>query len=109
MSKHFTPHLITAGVLLFLALCATFSAIVNGPGSYPMPVTDLKIATINDDKAVLGADMALQPLVANLSGRPDSNPFILRKTGAVRGPKIPFPPPPPVAVPAPPILPLAEK
>lgn len=109
MKVEVTPHLITAAVLMVLTLSATLGIILTGPGSYPMPVTDLKIATSSDDRKVIASDSALQPLVANLGGRPESNSFILRKTGAVRGPKIPFPPPPPVAVPLPPILPLTEK
>jgi hypothetical protein len=104
-----SPHLVVAGVLVVLALCATLGPICTGTGSYPIPVTDLKIAATAEDKTVTTADAAIMPLIPTLSHLPDSNPFVLRKVGAEVGIKLAFPPPPPVQLPAPPILPLAER
>ncbi len=101
-----TPHLGVAAAIALCSLFIAFDPLVTGPGSHDLTVTELKIAPTSADKAVMPAARALDPLVADFSDGPQSNPFTLRKTTVAKGPRIPFPPPPPLEPPTPAVLPL---
>ena len=55
------------------------------------------------------ATVALDPLVAGQGGPRQRNPFNLRQEVQRRGTRLPLPPPPPLRLPEPPLLPLAQE
>lgn len=103
-----TKHLIIAGLLVagsFLALALGLGAAAGG-GSEPLD---------ENGKAALGAYTVpasralapLQPAYATVSAA--TNPFTMRRAGEVRSTRLPFPPPPPLDLPALPYLPVTER
>jgi hypothetical protein len=57
---------------------------------------------------VVSAERALQPLVPALASEAATNPFTMKRA-EFRTTRLSFPPPPPLALPALPILPLTER
>ncbi len=93
----------------FLALLITIGPILSGGASYPVPITEQRVAPASI-LVIVPAKSALDPLQAEQSGPPLANPFTLR--GPDRGRTllpIPPPPAPPLELPPPPSLPVVEK
>lgn len=107
MGKFITPHLIAAAVIVLIALGISVSPLLSGSGDYRVLVTTPRVAT--GTAAVMPAAVAMDPVVTPFAELPEGNPFTLRKTGKVRGPRIGMPPPPPLTPPTPPVLPLTEE
>jgi hypothetical protein len=106
MSGRVTPHLIAAGIILLVAILISLAPLLQGSGDYQVLVTNPRVADRGAD--LLPASAATDAVVAPYVRLPDGNPFTLRKTGTVRGPRISLPPPPPLTPPSPPVLPLPE-
>ena len=58
---------------------------------------------------VIPAARALEPLSREFASEPATNPFTLKKAGEVKQTRLPFPPPPPLELPALPVLPIPER
>ncbi|MBA3936862.1 MAG: hypothetical protein H0X38_05320 [Planctomycetes bacterium] len=94
---------------VFLVLLITIGPVLAGGASYPVPITEQRVAPASI-LVIVPAARATEPLQAEQSGPPQSNPFTLRQgqTGHQVLP-IPAPPPPPLELPLPPALPVVEK
>jgi hypothetical protein len=103
-----TPHLIISLACVALTLLLTIGTILSSSPSVDIPITDLKVSPKKGDLAVIPADVAIKPLVGELGGQPQANPFTLRPAGPPPS-RLPPPPPPTLDLPLPPILPLPEK
>jgi hypothetical protein len=106
MGISFTPEAAVAGAIGLIALAIASSPLTTGAGDHPIPVVDLKITGVAEDRAVVPSTVAIAPLVPAYAARSEGNPFVLRDVTVQRTTKIPFPPPPPVTPPEPAILPL---
>ena len=104
-----SPQLLVAAVLIVISLIATASALLGGGAAYAVPTHDLRIVGPDTRTAVITAERATAPLVAELSSAPASNPFSAHKSFNATTVKIPAPPPPRLAYPALPVLPLPAK
>lgn len=103
-----TKHLLIAiglVVVSFLSLGLGVSAAAGGDGD---PSTDGGKGSLGVQ--VVPAERALGPIVPELASTDGEarNPFTM-KSGAVRATRIPFPPPPTLALPALPALPISER
>jgi hypothetical protein len=103
-----TPHMILAAVALALSALLTVGSIFATSSAVSIPSTDLKVAPKKGDLTIFQGDVPIKPLVAELGGQPQANPFTLRASGPPPS-RLPAPPPPPLDLPVPPILPLPEK
>lgn len=106
MTQSITPQVITAGVILVVALAVSWSPLTSGSGDYRVLVVKPRVTT--QSGTLLPAATATAPVVPPFAQLPEGNPFTLRKHGVVRGPRIGLPPPPPLTSPSPPVLPLPE-
>lgn len=102
-----TPHILAAGLVVVLCLIPTLGAISGGLPSYPIPSSDLTLPK-PDQAAVVDRAQALDPLVPSYGGARSRNPFNLRPETRRVGLDIPMPPPPALALPAPPLMPSTE-
>ena len=105
----FTTQMWIALGAVFLALLITIGPVLAGGASYPVPITEQRVAPASILVIVPG-DRPIAPLQADQSGPPQSNPFTLRPGQAGHG-VLPIPPPPapPLELPLPPALPVVEK
>ena len=103
-----TPHMMLAAVAIALSALLTLGSILVSSSAIPIPITDLKVAPKKGDLTIFQGDIPIKPLVAELGGQPQANPFTLRPSGPPPS-RLPPPPPPPLDLPVPPILPLPEK
>ncbi len=103
-----TPHMMIAGAAIALTLLLTIGSIMSSSTAIDIPRTDLKVSAKKGDLAVIPSDIPIKPLVSELGGQPQADPFTLRPSGPPPS-RLPPPPPPPLALPVPPILPLPEK
>lgn len=103
-----TPHMIAAAAAILLSLLITLGPILSSSGGMDIRITDLKVAPRKGDLVVLPPDLPIKPLVDELGGRPNGNPFT-GKTGDKPPSRLPPPPPPSLTLPVPPVLPLPEK
>jgi hypothetical protein len=104
-----TPQMILAAVAMALSLLLTVGSILTTSSAIPIPITDLKVAAKKTDLAIFRGDIPIKPIVAELGGQPQANPFTLRPIDSRPISRLPPPPPPPLTLPIPPILPLPEK
>ncbi len=101
-----TPHLIAAAAIVVVAAAICLPALFSGGGSYAIAGTVPKVAS--PAPTLLPAAVAVEALAVAFERPGEDNPFTLRKTSVRRGPRITLPPPPPLDVPAPPLLPIPE-
>ncbi len=102
-----TNHLLIAGGLVVL------SFITLGIGLTSSGAIDAEHGGDTGKPAlgtrVIPAARATDPLSRDSATEPATNPFTLKKAGEVKQTRLPFPPPPPLDLPALPILPIAER
>jgi hypothetical protein len=103
-----TPHMILAGIARALTLLLTIGSIFTSSSAIEITITDLKVERKAGDLDIIPADTPIKPLVAELGGQPQANPFTLKPVGPPKS-QLPPAPPPPLDLPIPPILPLPEK
>ncbi len=101
-----TPHLIAAALIVVIAVAISLPALFSGGGSHQITGTVAKVVT--PVPTLLPVTAAVQPLVPGFERLSDDNPFNLRKTKTRGGPRITMPPPPPLTLPAPPLMPILE-
>ena len=99
-----TPHLIAAALIVLLAAAISLPALLAGGGSYPIGGTVAKVAS--PVPTLVPSAIAVEPLVGTFERPSEDNPFNLRKTKTRGGPRITLPPPPPLTLPAPPLMPI---
>jgi hypothetical protein len=103
-----TPHMTVAAIAVALTLLLTAGSMMTSSSAVPIPSQELKVEAKAADLAIIQADIPIKPLVPELGGQPQSNPFTLRSVGPPPS-RLPTAPPPPLTMPVPPILPLPEK
>ena len=101
-----TKHLLLGGAAVLLSLIA----LVTGLGAHAGD----ELATPGDNTKVslgahvISADRALLPLVPAYAGEAATNPFTMKRA-ELRSSHLNFPPPPPLDLPALPVLPIPER
>ena len=104
MSKHL---LIAAGLVVISFITLATGLMSGGGGDAEITDTTAHVAL---GAHVIAADRALIPLQPAFAGQGlATNPFTMGKSGELRTTRIPLPPPPPLTLPALPVLPLSER
>ena len=104
MSKHL---LIAAGLVVISFITLGLGLVSGGGGTGDTADAAGHVAW---GAQVIAADRALGPLQPAFAGQGlATNPFTMGKAGELRTTRIPLPPPPPLALPALPVLPLSER
>jgi hypothetical protein len=103
-----TPHMTIAAIAVALTLLLTVGSMMTNSSTIKIETKELKVEAKAADLAIIQADIPIKPLVSELGGQPQANPFTLRTSGPPPS-RLPAAPPPPLAMPLPPILPLPEK
>jgi len=104
-----TKHMLLGAavtVISLLTLAMGLIAASDGAGAAPAGGGSLVLKA-----RVIPADRALGPVQASLAVPTEgaTNPFTLRPSGERKTTRLPLPPPPPLALPPLPVLPLTER
>jgi hypothetical protein len=101
-----SKHLLIGGLAVLLALISLALGVTAGDAGEAVAPSEATKAMLGAH--VISAERALQPLVPALASDAATNPFTMKRA-EIRTTRLSFPPPPPLALPALPILPLAER
>lgn len=102
-----TRHAIIAISLLTLGAAMALPLVLALDGGQSIPVDRLTVPPERARPPLVTADRALGAVVQAQAGMPMGNPFALRERGRIAQLPVPEPPPPPLALPEPPLTPFA--
>lgn len=108
-----TPHVAVAIVLALVGLVIAARGILVSSGEAPIPTRELSVPVELLPEAVTGEAAATSPLFPAYAGSIEQNPFQPpqadgSRPGISANLRLPAPPPPPLTLPALPVLPLAQ-
>ncbi len=102
-----TRHAIIAASLLTLGVAMALPQVLALENVRGIPVERLSVPAERARPPLATADRALGAVVQAQAGMPMGNPFSLRERGRISQLPVPEPPPPPLALPEPPLTPFA--
>ncbi len=101
-----SKHLLIGAAAVVISLISLVTGLGSSVGNIAESTTDSTKTTLGAH--VVTAARALQPVVASAVGDPTTNPFTMKRA-ELRSTRLSFPPPPPLDLPALPVLPIAER